>query len=195
LNFRISYVKIQIRNEKEVRTLNKDNNNIRETLAKNIKEHRKRLNLSQRELAETIGVKRLTTVSSWERGANAPDISTIWELCKIFHTSIEELLGVDFTQYVDSITDLSKLKTDIQKRSSIENYFNSIGFSLVENVSKWHYEDDSEEIQIPDEIEYILSKDKQSVTFSQEEFDEIQLKTKEVIEGIFYKKLVQDTNK
>ena len=57
--------------------------NVRESLAKNIQKYRKNLNLSQQELAKAVGVKSLTTVSSWERGANAPDISTITDLDKL----------------------------------------------------------------------------------------------------------------
>lgn len=67
---------------------------IRDNITRSITENRKRLGLSQKELAEKLGVKN-TSVSSWERGANAPDIEIIFELCKIFGIPISEMYGCD----------------------------------------------------------------------------------------------------
>lgn len=67
---------------------------IRQNIAYNIGFHRKRLKLSQKELAEKVGVKSLTTVSSWERGANAPDVETLFKLCDLFGISVDEMYGV-----------------------------------------------------------------------------------------------------
>lgn len=67
---------------------------IRQNIAYNIGFHRKRLKLSQKELAEKVGAKSLTTVSSWERGANAPDVETLFKLCDLFGISVDEMYGV-----------------------------------------------------------------------------------------------------
>lgn len=67
--------------------------NIREKISQNIIKYRKKLGLSQKELAEKIGVKNLTTVSSWERGANSPDVETLSTLCDLFNISIDEMYG------------------------------------------------------------------------------------------------------
>ena len=48
-----------------------------------------------------------------------------------------------------------------------------------------------EKVQVVDEAKYFLSKDGKSVTFTSEEFDELQNRAREIIEGIFYKKLAQ----
>lgn len=66
---------------------------IRENIAANILFHRKRLKLSQKTLAEKVGAKSLTTVSSWERGANAPDVETLFKLCDLFGISVDEMYG------------------------------------------------------------------------------------------------------
>lgn len=162
--------------------------NARDNLSKNIQKYRKQMNISQKALADAVGVKSLTTVSSWERGANAPDIETICKLCEVFKIPISKLIGFD---YFDSITDLDALKKEISQIEIIENYFKTLGFSLKNNVTQWHWEDESKEVQIVDEVEYILSKDGRSATFTQEEFNELQVGTKELIEGKFYKKLMQ----
>ena len=58
-----------------------------------ITEHRKRLGLSQDELADILYVTR-QAVSKWERGASAPSLDTLGEMRKLFSVSIEELLGL-----------------------------------------------------------------------------------------------------
>lgn len=58
-----------------------------------ITEHRKRLGLSQDELADILFVTR-QAVSKWERGASAPSLDTLGEMRKLFSVSIEELLGL-----------------------------------------------------------------------------------------------------
>jgi len=78
---------------------------IRQNIAYNIGIHRKRLKLSQKELAEKVGAKSLTTVSSWERGANAPDVETLFKLCDLFGISVDEMYGAKskFDREQDSI--------------------------------------------------------------------------------------------
>lgn len=169
--------------------------NVRESLGKNIQKYRKKLNLSQQQLANAVGVKSLTTVSSWERGANAPDISIICELCELFKITMEDLLGVEYLKFLDSVTDTKTIHQEIKEIENIQNYFKLLGFAIEEHVAKWHWEDDSKEVQIIDEIEYLLSKEKQSVVISAKEFEEIQSRNKDVVEGIFYKKLMQKVNK
>ena len=109
--------------------------NARDNLSKNIQKYRKQMNLSQKALADAVGAKSLTTVSSWERGANAPDIETICKLCQVFKIPISELIGFD---YFDSITDSNALKKEISQIEVVENYFKLLGFYLENNVTKWH---------------------------------------------------------
>lgn len=67
---------------------------IRENIASNIAFFRKKLKMSQKELADRVGAKSLTTVSSWERGANAPDVETLFRLCDLFGISVDQMYGV-----------------------------------------------------------------------------------------------------
>ena len=60
-------------------------------LSDSIREHRKRNNMSQDELAEKLGVSR-QSVSLWENGQTQPTIDNIIALARIFNTTADELL-------------------------------------------------------------------------------------------------------
>ena len=63
-----------------------------ETLGKRIASHRKRLKLTQDQLAEQLGVTA-QAVSKWENDLSCPDIGILPQLAAIFDTSIDALLG------------------------------------------------------------------------------------------------------
>ena len=67
---------------------------IRNTVANSICFYRKKIGLTQSQLAERLGVKT-TTVSTWECGASSPDIETLYNLCKIFNVSLDDMYGVN----------------------------------------------------------------------------------------------------
>ena len=90
---------------------------------------------------------------------------------------------------------MNKIRQELKDDESIKNYFKILGFTLEENVSKWHWENETKENQIVDVVEYILSKDGRSVTISEKEFQNIQAKNRDTVEGIFYKKLILEENK
>lgn len=52
---------------------------------------RRRMGLTQRQLGDRLGVSD-RTVSKWERGLGAPDVSLLPRLAREFHVSIEALL-------------------------------------------------------------------------------------------------------
>lgn len=76
---------------------------IRKNIQANIAKYRKKSGLSQAELAQKIGVKN-STVSSWERGANAPDIETLFSICKLFNVTVADMFGCDTVDYNDKLT-------------------------------------------------------------------------------------------
>lgn len=67
---------------------------IRQNIRFNITKYRKAYGISQAEFAKKIGVKS-STVSSWERGANSPDIETLFIICKFFEVTIADMFGGD----------------------------------------------------------------------------------------------------
>lgn len=65
---------------------------VREEISKNLLFYRKKCGLTQKELAQKIGVG-VSAVSNWEKGANSIDIETLFEVCKIYGISINDMYG------------------------------------------------------------------------------------------------------
>ena len=63
-----------------------------ETLGKRIVAHRKRLGLTQDQLAEKMGITA-QAVSKWENDQSCPDISALPQLADIFGITVDALLG------------------------------------------------------------------------------------------------------
>ncbi len=68
-----------------------------QSLGKNIAANRKRLGLTQDQLAEQLGVTP-QAVSKWENDQSCPDIATLPRLAEIFSISTDELLGRETTK-------------------------------------------------------------------------------------------------
>ena len=68
-------------------------------LGENISKFRKKVNLSQEELAELMDCAR-QTISNWELGETSPTAEQVIELAKIFKVSSDELLGMDVKDIV-----------------------------------------------------------------------------------------------
>ena len=58
-----------------------------------LKEARLAKNLKQEELAELIGAKSPSAVSTWEVGKAKPDCVTLLRICEVLHISPNQLLG------------------------------------------------------------------------------------------------------
>ncbi len=61
-------------------------------LGENIKNLRTKLNITQKEMSDTLGYS-CQNISKWERGTSMPDIPTVIALAKYFKVSVDELLG------------------------------------------------------------------------------------------------------
>lgn len=67
-------------------------------IGKYIAQKRKNLGLTQRDIAEQLGMSD-KSVSKWERGVCLPDVSVYMELCRIIGISLNEFIaGVDIEQ-------------------------------------------------------------------------------------------------
>lgn len=79
-------------------------------IGKQIVSARKKINYTQRELAEKLGVSD-KTISKWERGISFPDISLLLPLCKELQIEVAQLLGdEEYTQKDNQIKDQLLLK-------------------------------------------------------------------------------------
>ncbi len=61
-------------------------------LSENIRMNRKKLDLTQEQLAERLGVS-FQSVSRWENGTTVPDLELIVQMTRIFGCTVDELLG------------------------------------------------------------------------------------------------------
>ena len=61
-------------------------------LAQNIRSFRKRMGLTQEQLAERLNIT-LGTVSKWERGTSEPALPYLMGLAEIFRVSVDAMIG------------------------------------------------------------------------------------------------------
>lgn len=66
-----------------------------------IKEARQAANLTQRQLADMLGIKD-ATLSGYEVGAHDPKSNTLIEIARICNTTVDYLLGVDLSEAVEA---------------------------------------------------------------------------------------------
>ncbi len=74
------------------------------TIGDRIKSHRKRLGLTQEQLAERLSVSP-QAVSKWENNLSCPDISVLPELASIFGITVDELLGKETVRNAEIVAD------------------------------------------------------------------------------------------
>lgn len=65
---------------------------IKDEIAKSLQFYRKQKNMTQRELAEKIGVRH-NSISSWENGVNSIDIDTLFQICEVLDVKISDMYG------------------------------------------------------------------------------------------------------
>lgn len=64
-----------------------------------IKELRDKNQMTQTQLARSLGVSR-TTINNWEINISEPKLERISELCNILHTNADYLLGINQTETI-----------------------------------------------------------------------------------------------
>lgn len=144
------------------------------------------LNLTLEKFGKRLGVTKVA-ISNIEKGNRNVTDQMRKSICREY--------GVNEV-WLTSGTGKMFISDEIKEMEIFEKYFKTLGFSIEYNVTKWHYENPdepnpSEKIQIVDDAEYTISKGGKSVNFTPEDFDELQSRAKETIEGIFYKKLAE----
>ncbi len=115
-------------------------------LNENIREIRKTNNMTQEQLAEVMGVST-ASVSKWETGQSAPEISALIALADYFDVSVDALLGHEvkadrkksMLEEMDSLADEQRFDeaTAIAEKL-LRNYPNN--YDVVEAVSNLYYQ-------------------------------------------------------
>lgn len=88
-----------------------------------IRKYREICGLSQKELAQKIGVSN-SRVSNWEQGINRPDADILADICKALNVSPSELLDVrlspdDLNEQERKVIMAYRTKPDLQKAVNI----------------------------------------------------------------------------
>lgn len=65
---------------------------IKDEIAKNLQYYRKKKKMTQKELADKIGVRH-NSISSWENGVNSIDIETLIHICQVLDVNITDMYG------------------------------------------------------------------------------------------------------
>ncbi len=89
-------------------------------LGERIKESRKRKGLTQRQLADLIGVKH-NSISNWENNQNKPDPDTLELLCGALDVSPSYLLGYNSYSSEKKMTNFHAFIHEFEKYESIYN--------------------------------------------------------------------------
>lgn len=162
------------------------------SIGENIRLHRKEKGLTQEELGELVGISGVA-VMRYEKGQREPKQETLLKIAKALGVHLRDLIDQSIWEEFD--TQHSEAVKQVNEGLAVINFLESMGFTLSEQVTKWHDEevdDEGHTAQIPDESEIILSKDGHTATFTQAEFEELQNGAKEAIEGRFYKKVLEE---
>ena len=84
----------------------------------NIRSHRKRVGMTQYELAKRIGVDQ-STISQWEKGIASPRMGKVEKLASVFGIPVSELLlTYDVTDYTAQNSDERELLDAYRSMSS-----------------------------------------------------------------------------
>ncbi len=108
-----------------------------EKMGKFIAELRTECGYTQKEIGNMLGITD-NSVSKWERGINAPDISILTTLSEIFHVTVQELLNGERNFKKKEID-----KTHHQKVLEVKNLSKSFGKrKILKNITFDIYEGD-----------------------------------------------------
>lgn len=105
--------------------------NIKETVAKNLLFYRKKNKITQKELAEKLGVKH-NAISSWENGVNSIDIDTLFKVCKIFGVTVNDM----YDMKSEPTTIAARLDGDEFTEAELEDINNYINFVRSRKTKK-----------------------------------------------------------
>lgn len=87
---------------------------IRENIRKNLGYYLTLKKMSQKELAEKLGVSQ-ASVTCWIKGKNSPDIEAVAQICKILNITVTDLFGTNSKTLPDILYRYDELSGDKQQ--------------------------------------------------------------------------------
>src|SRR5690348_4346929 len=98
-----------------------------------LKQERERRGWTQKVLAETVGVTRVT-VSRWESGVTIPPLYARRKICTLFNKTMEELFSIDYMS--PTMNHVSLTSPEELSRSRMVETIETTGFPAVNRVSE-----------------------------------------------------------
>ena len=90
----------------------------------NIKKIRKDNNLSQEDLADSLGVSR-QAISKWESGVAYPEMDKIISICQKFDVNIDDLLNKD----------IKEVNKEIESKHKLNDVFNDVLKFITDSIN------------------------------------------------------------
>lgn len=168
--------------------------NIRDQeIGKKIKLFRKG-KMTQKELAQKID-KTESSIRKYEKGLVTIPLNVLEEIASALNVNCVDLMGFEYWD----LKDPNQIR-GIKEQLEFDSYLRSIGFAVKDEVIEWHWEDANEtdpakQVKVADKVEYTLTKNGNSVTFTEEEFEKLSFIAREAVEGQFYTKVIQQRQK
>ena len=112
---------------------------VRETLARSIKQERTKHNLTRAQLAEQLGVSSPSSIGNWEAGLAAPDCDKICMMADLFGVSTDYLFGRESTESARSASGAELIEDE---RHILERFSlcDEIGQDTIENCVEYQYQ-------------------------------------------------------
>lgn len=85
---------------------------IRENVKKNLGYYLSLQGISQKELAERLGVSQ-SAVTNWIKGKNSPDIEAVAQICQVLRVSVSDLFGAGDVEMTVDERSLLQLYRDL----------------------------------------------------------------------------------
>lgn len=109
------------------------NNN---TFATRIKELRNKNNLTQKDIADKLGITP-TGISYWESGTAVPNYETLKKVALLFNVSIDYLTGNDDTNSEKDVLFRKIGKVDSDKKDLLMRILNNTVDSFIDDENKF----------------------------------------------------------
>ena len=101
-------------------------------LATYIRSRRKNLNMTQKELAEKVGVS-MNTVARWERGETEPSFSDFLKLCAVLGMNPMDFMDIQKTSDIPGVKTITVPKLNFENVMTYEEYTRNVGRLEKEN--------------------------------------------------------------
>ncbi len=151
--------------------------------------------LTQKELGKLCGMAD-SAIRRYESGRGNPTQKTLIKISDALGVRLRDLADSSLAEKFDKLYPAAS--EEVARYKAITKYLEEMGFTISERVLKDHVEETDEPgqtVRVPDETEYTLRKDGYTATFTDGEFEELQVGVKESIEGRFYKKVLEQQKK